>query len=224
MANAVQAVNGIDIGDIQAINTITDANLQALNTLEFTGVAPDAHTLISTHDIAVLGASASIDITSGIDNTYDVYEWVFTNMHPQSDAKFAFQFDTGTNTNYNQTITSTFFVTWHKEDDSSAGMGYEGNNDQAQGTAYQPLAGEIVESSDADSSISGILTLYAPSSSTYVPHFTAVTSYFQQDPAQQNVYVAGYVNTTTALTRISFKFESGNIDSGVIKMYGLAKS
>jgi hypothetical protein len=214
-------VNAVAITDIEAINGKTDANIEAFNGLEFTGAAADAHTLISTHTAS---SSSSLDITSGIDSTYDVYEWVFTNMHPQSDAKFAFQFDTGTNTNYNQTITSTFFVTWHKEDDSSAGMGYEGNNDQAQGTAYQPLAGEIVESSDADSSISGILTLYAPSSSTYVKHFTAVTSYFQQDPAQQNVYVAGYVNTTTALTRISFKFESGNIDSGVIKMYGLAKS
>ena len=36
-----------------------------------------------------------------------------------------------------------------------------------------------------------------------------------------NAYCAGYVNTTTALTRVQFKFSSGNIDSGVIKMYGV---
>jgi len=178
-----------------------------------------AKTLIST---STASASATLDITSGIDSTYPVYEFHFVNLHPQSDAKFTFQVDTGTNTNYNQQITSSFFITWHKEDDSSAGIGYEGNNDQANGTSYQPLTSEIVDSGDADSSISGILTLYDPSSSTYVKHFMAQTNYFQQDPAQQNAYIAGYVNTTTALTRISFKFESGNIDDGVIKMFGVS--
>ena len=34
-------------------------------------------------------------------------------------------------------------------------------------------------------------------------------------------YVAGYINTTTAITRVQFKFNSGNIDSGIIKMYGI---
>jgi hypothetical protein len=34
-------------------------------------------------------------------------------------------------------------------------------------------------------------------------------------------FVAGYVNTTTAITRIRFKMDSGNIDAGTIKMYGV---
>jgi hypothetical protein len=29
----------------------------------------------------------------------------------------------------------------------------------------------------------------------------------------------GYINTTTAVDEIQFKFASGNIDAGVIKMY-----
>ena len=185
-----------------------------------------ALTLISTHDIAVLGASSSIDITSGIGSTYPVYEFHFVNMHPQSDAKFTFQANAhdGSSqlTGFNETIQSTFFYSWHKEDDSSAGIGDEGNNDQGNGTSYQPLAGEIVESSDTDSSISGILTLYDPSNTTYVKHFNATTNYFQQDPAQQNAYIAGYINTTNAITQISFKFDSGNIDAGVIKMFGVS--
>ena len=32
-------------------------------------------------------------------------------------------------------------------------------------------------------------------------------------------YIAGYFNTTTALTRVQFKFSSGNIDSGTIKTF-----
>ena len=32
---------------------------------------------------------------------------------------------------------------------------------------------------------------------------------------------AGYINTTAAITQISFKMESGNIDAGTIKMFGV---
>jgi hypothetical protein len=36
-----------------------------------------------------------------------------------------------------------------------------------------------------------------------------------------NNYVAGYFNTTSAIDEIQFKFDSGNIDAGTIKMYGV---
>ena len=35
-------------------------------------------------------------------------------------------------------------------------------------------------------------------------------------------YTAGYFNTTSAIDEIQFKFEAGNIDSGVIKLYGVS--
>jgi len=38
----------------------------------------------------------------------------------------------------------------------------------------------------------------------------------------KDLYYAGYFNTTTALTRFQFKMLSGNIDSGVIKLYGIS--
>jgi hypothetical protein len=37
----------------------------------------------------------------------------------------------------------------------------------------------------------------------------------------QNWKAAGYGNTTSAINAIQFKFASGNIDSGVIKLYGI---
>ena len=36
-----------------------------------------------------------------------------------------------------------------------------------------------------------------------------------------NSYSAGYFNTTTAITRVRFKFASGNIDAGDICLYGI---
>jgi hypothetical protein len=41
------------------------------------------------------------------------------------------------------------------------------------------------------------------------------------EPYSIQTFVAGYINTTTALTRIQFKMDSGNIDSGIIKLYGI---
>ncbi len=37
-----------------------------------------------------------------------------------------------------------------------------------------------------------------------------------------NIFTAGYGNTTSAVNAIDFKMSSGNIDSGVIKLYGVS--
>mgnify|MGYP001226421928 FL=1 len=37
----------------------------------------------------------------------------------------------------------------------------------------------------------------------------------------EDSFMAGYFNTTTAITRVQFKFASGNIDSGTFKLYGV---
>ena len=228
MANAVQKVNGIDIGDIQAINTITDDNLQALNTLEFTGTIPDAHTLISTHTAS---ASATIDITSGIDSTYDVYEFHCINIHPANDGvAFSFQVNAITSadppvqlTGFDETITSTAFDFWNSESASAGNVSYNTGNDKAQiSDSYQVVAESLAN--DNDDSGGGILTLYAPSSATYVKHFTASFTSKYWSTYTYSINTAGYINTTNAINQISFKVASGNIDTGVIKMYGISKS
>jgi len=44
---------------------------------------------------------------------------------------------------------------------------------------------------------------------------------YSNDSESINTFVGGYVNTTTALTRVQFKMASGNIDAGDICLYGL---
>ena len=41
-------------------------------------------------------------------------------------------------------------------------------------------------------------------------------------PWSINAHVAGYGNTTSAVNAIQFKMSSGNIDAGIIKMYGIS--
>ena len=183
------------------------------------GVATGAMTLLST---VTASSSATLDFTSGIDSTYKEYQFHFTDIHPASASSFTFQTDTGTNTNYNITMTTTAVQAYHTEDDSSAGVGYKSSQDQAQGTAFQNLTINDLANAN-DGSTAGILTLFEPSSSTFVKHFIVNSNHMNSGgtPNQQHNIIAGYFNTTTALTRVRFKMASGNIDSGTIKMYGV---
>ena len=183
---------------------------------------------VSTGDLILLStqtasASASIDFTSGIDSTYDSYVFKFINIHPATqNVNFQFQVDTGTNTNYNQTITSTSFRAYHFEGDLSAVLEYVTAYDQAQGTSFQNLN---YIGNDNDMCAVGELKLFNPSSTTYVKHFIARSQFYGDGGGQdlsEDWFTAGYVNTTTAITRVRFKMSSGNIDDGIIKMYGVA--
>ena len=165
-------------------------------------------------------SSANLDFTSGIDSTYKEYVFKFIDIHPDTDQTFlSFQVDTGTNTNYNQTITSTFIQAYNAEDDSATSLGYNGSYDQAQGTGFQYITDRT--GTDNDQTVAGTLHLFDPSNSTFVKHFMANSSCNEQSNYAVDVKVAGYVNTTTALTRVRFKMSSGNIDAGTIKMYGV---
>ena len=173
--------------------------------------------LISTQTAS---SSSTIDFTSGIDSTYKEYIFKFINIHPvTNNVKWTFQSDTGTNTNYNQTITSTDFISQHSEDDSATELGYASANDQAQGTAFQPI-GQLV-GNENDECVSGTLHIFDPSNTTFVKHFLANTNVYRHDNYTREHFTAGYFNTTSALTRVRFKFSSGNIDSGTIKLYGV---
>ena len=182
------------------------------------GLSGGIMNLISTQTAS---SSSTISFTSGIDSTYDSYVFKFYDIHPATDNTFlTFQADTGTNTNYNQTITSTFFKALHNESGSTSALSYDTASDLAQSTSFQYLSRNV--GNDNDQSISGTLQVFSPSSSTFVKHFISRTNVYTNDDYSIDSAIAGYFNTTTALTRFQFKMASGNIDSGVIKLYGIS--
>ena len=182
-------------------------------------------TLIKTLTASSSSTLSFVDGSSSVvlDNTYPIYIFKFINCHPATNtALLTFQADTGTNTNYNQTMTTTVFRANQAEDDGGAAMSYRPSSDQAQGTSFQEISQAI--SNDNDSGVSGVLKIFNPSSSVFVKHFIGKTNTAQATPNSQATYFAGYFNTTTALTRFQFKMSSGNIDSGTIKLYGIKDS
>tara|TARA_R110001592_G_scaffold68665_1_gene210473 strand:- start:6 stop:632 length:627 start_codon:yes stop_codon:yes gene_type:complete len=158
-----------------------------------------------------------------LDNTYKEYLFTFNNIHPATNgAAFTFQANASGGSGYNETITSTQFQAYHKEDGSASGLGYNSGNDQAQGTGFQKLNGNI--RNDNDASGAGYLHIFDPSSTTFVKHFIAVMVEPEDGSPTPlaNLYTAGYFNTTSALDEFQFKMDSGNIDAGDICLYGIA--
>ena len=176
--------------------------------------------LITTNTISS-GVSES-SFTSNIDSTYDTYLFKFINIHPANDGEnFTVGFRDGS-TDYDATKTNTVFRAYHTENGSGAALGYRTSEDIAQGTGFQIINFEV--DNDADSSCCGELFLFSPSSTTFVKHFISRGQTVQTASTSREDYVAGYCNTTTAIDGVQFKMSGGNIDSGVIKMYGLSKS
>jgi hypothetical protein len=164
--------------------------------------------------------SASISFTSGIDSSYPIYKFEFINIHPSNNGtafKFNMSIDGGSN--YNVTKTTTYFLPYHNEADNSSGLIYSASSDLAQSTAFQSIILNI--GNDNDQSGSGELSIFSPSSTTFVKHFMAKNTYYHSDDFTETDFVAGYGNTTSAVDAIQFKFDSGNIDSGTIKLYGI---
>ena len=176
--------------------------------------------LIST---STASSSSTIDITSGIDSTYKEYIVKFINIHPATDSvHFLFQGDTGTNTNYNQTITSACIRAYNYEGSGTPALQYYTSGDLAQGTDFHYMTGNAGVGNDSDQSFNGTLHLFNPSDTTFVKHFLIDTHSHGPSNYTMRFLVGGYFNTTSAITRLRFKFSSGNIDSGTIKLYGVS--
>jgi len=171
---------------------------------------------------ATASASASIEFTSGIDSTYKEYVFYFNNIHPSTDGGFfAFNLSTDGGSTYAVTKTSTMFNTQHGEGGAGGVLGYEGAYDLAQSTSYQRLVAGGGVGNGSDESLSGYLKIFNPSSTTYVKHFIGSTNMYNNFDYCMTQYFAGYGNTTSSIDAVDFKFESGNIDSGQILLFGV---
>ena len=211
--------NNITTGGVILPAGITNASVSAVTS--FANASGGTLTLLSTQTAS---ASANLSFTTGLDSTYDEYQFHFINIHPATDeVDFHFNGSTDGGSNYNVTKTTTFFNASHYESDLSTELAYKTGDDLAQSTAYQSLTRTNL-GNDNDQSFSGTLTLFNPSSTTYVKHFIAVDNHSHGTDLSLNDYVAGYFNTTSAVNAINFKMSSGNIDDGIIKLYGVKKS
>ena len=128
-------------------------------------------------------------------------------------------------------ITSAALQAWNLEGGASddfqiMDQNSTDNQDNAD-QVYQNLTGTV--GSDSYEALSGTMSLFAPASTAFLKQFYSRISTREEDYARDfwrsgMIGTAGYTSggtETTAITRIRFRFESCNIDSGVVKMFGV---
>ena len=198
----------------------TYASIKYDMTLSSNATGGGSLVLLSTQTAS---SSSTISFTSGIDSTYKEYLFKFINIHPQTDdTHFTINFSADSGSNYNVTKTASLFVSQHAENAGFAGLSYQGSIDSDQSTSAQQLCFGL--GNDNDENMCGTLHLYSPSNTTFAKHFLSECGSPSHDtsPEQTHVFVSGYGNTTSAIDAVQFAMSSGNIDSGVIKLYGIS--
>jgi len=177
--------------------------------------------VLTTDDTAL----CEYDITSGIDDTYDSYEFHFVNMHPEeSNVNFCFQVNASDDTGGGfdtSLIASGAFRAYHKEDGAGATLAYDTGSDNARTDGFQRILSTGTGIEDWES-VSGVMTLYEPSSTVYVKNFTAVGNGADHGDYTVNSFMSGFIDQTLAIPEIRFKFDSGDIHAGTIKMFGVS--
>ena len=211
--------NNIGSSGILTASAVTNTTIEDVTSFD-NAVVSATLVLLSTQTAS---ASANISFTTGLDSTYDEYIFKFIDIHPATTSNFTFNMSTDGGSNYNVTKTTTYFSAYHDESNTTRALAYATANDLAQSTSFQMLT--EATGSGADESASGTLTLFNPASTTYVKHFLSTANNCFQSPAYSiNLFVAGYGNTTSAVNAVRFQMSSGNIDDGIIKLYGVKKS
>ena len=219
MSIALSLGNNLTTGGIFKPTAVNNTSVN--NVTDFAGIAGGGTLILLSTQTA--SASANISFTTGLDSTYDEYVFKFINIHPATDeVSFTFNGSTDGGSSYNVTKTTSYFRPYHDEADTTAILAYNTATDIAQGTGYQ-IIGTVI-GNDNDQSCSGYLHLFNPSSTTYVKHFLSTLNSYTYHDFSVTPYVGGYFNTASAINAVDFKFDSGNIDDGIIKMYGLVKS
>jgi len=212
-AIARNIANKITTSGVFTSGAITNSSVTGITVL---ANASDGITLISSQTAS---NSASLSFTTGLNSTYKAYKFVFSSIHPRTDnVTFQFNLSTDSGSNYNVTKTTTWFRPVHGEDDSLGNIGVDTGNCLAQGTGFQTIF--TAAGNGADESGSGSLTLFNPSSTTYVKHFISVSNYIHSSDLCVTAYCAGYGNTTSAINAVRFQMSSGNMD-GTIYLYGI---
>ena len=129
-----------------AIKVANNQSMTGITALP-SAISSGAWTLLST---STASSSATLSITSGLDDTYSLYCFKYYNLHLATDGQdvlFNGSDDTSSHS-YNITKTTTYFHARHTEDDTATELTYLTGLDLAQGTGFQPIAKAIGNDND----------------------------------------------------------------------------
>ena len=207
------------------MSIVTYNNRSIRNVTSISGAAQSLthiKTLTASSSATLSFVNGSSDVV--LDSTYPIYMFKFIGIHPATDsANFQVNFR-DEDTDYDATKTTTAFYAFHQASNGTTSLTYSTGSDLAQGTGFFKIMTTL--GNDNEGSGCGELYLFAPSSTTFVKHFMSDCNNWHSNNSNSTVNwrSAGYCNTTTAIDGVQFKMDSGNIDAGTIKLYGIKDS
>lgn len=169
-------------------------------------------TLLEQHTAS---ASASLDFTTSISASYDVYLIEFINIVPVTDAAlFWMRVSTDGGATYDaNTLYSWESIVWRAAAAGSLG---------ATGITKWAIAADLSNTNNSAWGITGNIHLISPlSTSVYTRFFGQIATKETTIPSRIGAQIQGSWESLTAVNAFQFLFSTGNIASGTIRVYGL---
>jgi hypothetical protein len=214
------AANNFTTGGVILPEAINDASVASVSDLSQVNTG-GAFTEISEQTAS---GSSSISFTSGIDGTYPIYKLEFIDIHPSGDGtNLEFQASSNGGSSYGINVTASCARTYSNEADTlQRAPTYGSGWGLSSSTNYQSLS--YATGIENKNSICGTMFLYEPSSTTYYKQFLSHTTQEGHTDYAGEFHISGYYQTTSAINALSFRMNSGNIDTGTIRLWGMAGS
>jgi hypothetical protein len=204
-------------GDTICVQAVFTGSIIVTPTFVFTSQvgatgASGSFVLIEEHTAA---ASAALQFTSCISSTYDTYQVEVVSLVPASDgAGIYLQFSTNGGSSYD----SGSNYAWTALEGISNGTGSAGSNPDTQ------IKLVTAQSDSANQGLVGRFNIYAPGASAYKLLTGNFANYVgSSDGRLFNWNVSGQYLATTAVNAFQVIASTGNLTSGTLRCYGLAK-
>ena len=222
--------NTVLAGNDLRANVLQDAGGNAIFTSNGSGTLSGVNSDIGSA-MVLLQTQTPTGVTNisfsspGFTSTYKEYIFKFYNVAPATDgAEFLFQVSDDGGSTYAMIMLSATAETYNGESAAGAFV-YNSSGDLPTGgggagqTNYQWLAQNM--GNDADQSLNGTLHIGMPAATDrFKPWWARIVGAEMSQYAINSVF-GGIVYETAAFTAIDFKYSTGNIAAGKIKMFGL---
>lgn len=161
---------------------------------------------------ATASGSSSLDFTSGIDSTYHAYLFTIEHLVPATNStalRARFYISGAWQTTLYRTV-----YDWAASD-ASSGI----TNDTA-GIIFTDTSTNL-QGNNATNSLSGQMILYGPSNTSSHKKVIGQSTYGDSSNVLCTGSIGGTHPSTAAITGVRFIQSSGNLTSGIVRMYGI---